>query len=150
MLEHPKVLVAGDGMFLVDRLKDMLRHGWEPQLVHEVADALVTAVGSDLGDFRTRWPSSAEDLVEIALTLHRLPEMGVAHTLVAAWRELIAFLGRIDQPDDEEARWLLPTLEDDTLRQKTLSAMIGSQGWFSRLNGHRSPVIAHKMRCDRR
>ena len=52
----------------------MLRHGWEPQLVHEVADALVTAAGSDLGDFRTRWPSSAEDLVEIALTLHRLPE----------------------------------------------------------------------------
>ena len=46
---------------------------------------------------------------------------------------LISFLGQAAEPDDEEANWLLPTLDDPILRPKTLHAVIGSEGWFARI-----------------
>jgi hypothetical protein len=48
--------------------------GWEPALVYEVVSAMVGEAGPELNNFRTTWATSAEDLIEIALTLHRLPE----------------------------------------------------------------------------
>lgn len=49
-------------------------------------------------------------------------------------RELLAaFLGQVGDPDDEEARWLLPRLDDDALRRRTLNAMAGRVGWFARM-----------------
>jgi hypothetical protein len=46
---------------------------------------------------------------------------------------LISFLGQVSEPDDEEAQWLMPTLDDTQLRGKTLSAIVGNPGWFNRL-----------------
>lgn len=49
---------------------------------------------------------------------------------------LIAFLGQLSDPDDQEAAWLLPLLDDGadpTLRRKALAAMVDSPGWFARL-----------------
>ena len=53
---------------------------------------------------------------------------------------LISFLGQGKEPDDEEANWLLPTLDDPVLRPKTLQAVAGNAGWFSRLRG-RLPAL---------
>ena len=53
---------------------------------------------------------------------------------------LISFLGQAKEPDDEEANWLLPTLDDPVLRTKTLQAVVGNAGWFSRLRG-RLPAL---------
>ena len=74
MLDRPNFLAAQDTMFLVDRLKDLLRQGWKPRLVHAVANILVENAGRGLGDLGTLLSMSAEDLIEIALTLHRLVE----------------------------------------------------------------------------
>ncbi len=53
---------------------------------------------------------------------------------------LVAFLGQVAEPDDEEASWLLPTLDHPVLRAKTLQAVAGNVGWFSRLRG-RLPAL---------
>lgn len=72
LLEHPPILAGGG--FLVDGLKGLLREGWNPKLVYDVANSMVRNAGSSLNDFRTSLPGIAGDLADIALTLHRLPE----------------------------------------------------------------------------
>ena len=73
LLEHPSILVRSGGSLVVG-MKGLLREGWNPKLVYEVARVLVGAAGSALSDFRTSLPGIAGDLADIALTLHRLPE----------------------------------------------------------------------------
>lgn len=46
---------------------------------------------------------------------------------------LISFLGQIKEPDNQEAQWLFPGLEEESLRPGILMAISGSPGWFSRL-----------------
>ena len=46
---------------------------------------------------------------------------------------LAAFLGQLPNPDDVEAGWLLPKLDDTVLGRRILVAMAGSPGWFERL-----------------
>ena len=46
---------------------------------------------------------------------------------------LIAFLGRLDDPSDEEARLLLALLDDPSTRSKVMDATRGSRGWFKRI-----------------
>ena len=53
---------------------------------------------------------------------------------------LISFLGQVTDPENQEANWLLPTLDDPVLRPKTLQAVAGNAGWFSRLRG-RLPAL---------
>jgi hypothetical protein len=72
-LEGPALLEV-DPMFLVEQLKHGLREGLEPGLVASVARALAERKGAELGDVRTAWAGSVGDLVEISLTLQRLPE----------------------------------------------------------------------------
>jgi hypothetical protein len=45
---------------------------------------------------------------------------------------LIAFIGQVSDPDDQETQWLLPALESP-LRDKVLISMVGSPGWFAKL-----------------
>ena len=47
---------------------------------------------------------------------------------------LVRFLGQIADPDDQEAQWLFPRLEEHALRPVILLAIAGSPGWFSRVN----------------
>ena len=56
---------------------------------------------------------------------------------------LISFLGQVTEPDDEEAGWLLPTLDDPALRPKALHAVVGSEGWFARIRS-RLPSLMTK------
>ena len=72
-LNRPSILSGGEE-FLVRRLKGLLREGWNPLLVHAVADALARGAGSALRDIRTATSLVAGDLADIALTLHRIPE----------------------------------------------------------------------------
>ena len=73
MLDRPSIL-AGGSYFLIEGLKGLLREGWNPNLVHKVANALILEKGKALGDLSTSWALYAGDLVDIALTLHRISE----------------------------------------------------------------------------
>ena len=73
MLDRPSIL-AGGKYFLMKGLKGLLREGWNPNLVHRVANALIQEKGKALGDESTAWAVNAGDLADIALTLHRIPE----------------------------------------------------------------------------
>jgi hypothetical protein len=65
------VLVTASHGFLPDRLKELLRDGLEPELVHSVVAGMMAASDDALGDVRTAWAASAGDFIEIAITLHR-------------------------------------------------------------------------------
>jgi hypothetical protein len=56
--------------FIVDRLQTLLPH--EAVLVASIAKALVAKWQSELGDMRTGTAAIAPELVDIAITLHRL------------------------------------------------------------------------------
>lgn len=59
-----------DAAFLVERLQTLLPH--EAPLVGRIARGLVSNWHQDLGDFRTGTVLTAPDLVDLAITLHRL------------------------------------------------------------------------------
>ena len=46
---------------------------------------------------------------------------------------IVRFLGQLRDPDDREAPWLMPLLDDHELRPSVLLAIAGSPGWFARL-----------------
>ncbi|GAB6042327.1 hypothetical protein [Endothiovibrio diazotrophicus] len=54
---------------------------------------------------------------------------------------LIEFLGQLPDPDDVEAAWLLPLLDEPATRDRALAAMAGSRGWFERLAPAHMPVL---------
>lgn len=64
-------MLAADAHFLPDVLKEVLRDGMDPSLVASVALGIVRGAGSQLGDARTSWATSAGDLFEIATALQR-------------------------------------------------------------------------------
>lgn len=53
---------------------------------------------------------------------------------------LAQFLAQVSDPEDEEAYWLLPLLDDPHRRRRTLNAMAGRPGWFARVK-HRLPTL---------
>ncbi len=55
---------------------------------------------------------------------------------------LVNFLGRITDPDDQEAHWLFPKLHESVLRPKILRAIAGSRGWFARLQSRLPSIMA--------
>jgi hypothetical protein len=59
-----------DATFVVDRLQTILPH--QAQLVGKIAKRLVEAWRDELGDVRTGAAGSASELVDLAITLHRL------------------------------------------------------------------------------
>lgn len=73
-IHSPVLLTSGGGHFMLTRLKDLLRAGGSPDLVCAAVRAFVERAGPGLNDARTAWAGQAGDLVELALTLHRLPE----------------------------------------------------------------------------
>ncbi len=54
---------------------------------------------------------------------------------------LIEFLAQLPNPDDIEATWLLPVLNDAPLRTYALRAMQGNSSWFRRLKFRQLPMI---------
>ena len=75
LLERPAILSGGE-YFLIDRLKGLLREGWNPTLVYKVADTLIQSrkEGQVLGDIHHASITSVGELAGIALTLHRISE----------------------------------------------------------------------------
>ena len=59
-----------DGTFVVERLATLLPH--HASLVGRVAEGLITVWKNELGDIRTRTAIAAPQLVDLAVTLHRL------------------------------------------------------------------------------
>ena len=59
-------------------------------------------------------------------------------------RLIISFLGQLRDPEDQEARWLLPQLDEDTLRPSVLQAIAGSPGWFARLKSRLPQFMTDK------
>ncbi len=79
LLGAPHLLEKGHEHFLGEALSASVE--WRPDLVWGICDRIVAMAGTQLGDIRTRWPLESEQLVGIALTLHRLPgyqEKGLA------------------------------------------------------------------------
>ena len=62
-------------MILLNGLKGLLREGWSPTLVQKIADTLLR---NAIKDTRAVRPRDCGGLVDIALTLHRLPETRMA------------------------------------------------------------------------
>lgn len=55
---------------------------------------------------------------------------------------LLEFIGQLDDPDDDEARVLLPVLEEQGyLRRVALGALAGSRGWFERIRRNHLPRL---------
>jgi hypothetical protein len=74
---RPQILQHCHSGFLVDRLKELLRDGADPGRVCRVAHAVLDESGRAVADLRTAWAPAAGDLVDIALTLQRLPQTRV-------------------------------------------------------------------------
>jgi len=79
---HPRVLGKRGGMFVLDRLKDVIAGGGDAKLVYDVVSALMDEAVSQLEDIRTNWSGQVGELAEIALTLHRMPETRVEGLLL--------------------------------------------------------------------
>ncbi len=71
--QNREILRVKHGGNLVDRLKELLERSLEPERVCSVVTALLDECGDAVGDFRTAWVASAGDLIDVALTLQRLP-----------------------------------------------------------------------------
>ena len=71
--ENRELLRVRHGSNLVDRMKELLERSLEPDRVCSVASALLEECGNAVGDIRTAWAASAGDLIDIAVTLQRLP-----------------------------------------------------------------------------
>ena len=74
LLDQPAILSGGE--YLIDRLKGLLREGWNPTLVYKVANTLIQErkEDQDLGDIHRASVIWAGDLADLALTLHRISE----------------------------------------------------------------------------
>jgi hypothetical protein len=73
MCENREILRAPHGDHFIDRLKELLERSLEPERVCRAITALLDECGDAFGDIRTGWVTSAGDLIDIALTLQRLP-----------------------------------------------------------------------------
>jgi hypothetical protein len=71
--QNREILRVEHGHHMVERMKELLERSLEPQRVCSVVSALLDECGDAVGDIRTAWAASAGDLIDIALTLQRLP-----------------------------------------------------------------------------
>lgn len=71
--ENREIIRAPHGDQMIDRLKELLERSLEPERVCRTVTALLDECGNAFGDLRTGWIASAGDLIDIALTLQRLP-----------------------------------------------------------------------------
>jgi nucleoside phosphorylase len=70
LAKHPDIIRLGGGAFLVERLQTLLPH--EAGLVGRLGLEIADLWKASLGDLRTAFAADAPQLVDIALTLHRL------------------------------------------------------------------------------
>ena len=71
--QNHEILRVQHGHHMVERMKELLERSLEPQRVCSVVSALLDECGDAVSDIRTAWAASAGDLIDIALTLQRLP-----------------------------------------------------------------------------
>jgi hypothetical protein len=70
----PTVLSNRHTSALVDRLKELLQNGYSARAVGEVCRRIVEIAGRSVADIRTALSASADDLIDVAITLQRFPE----------------------------------------------------------------------------
>ncbi len=70
---HPKV-VSGSPGSLIERLGELLQVALSPERIAVLLVTLVNEYGNEVGDMRTTWHGSAEHIIDLSLTLQRLPE----------------------------------------------------------------------------
>lgn len=75
-LERPQTFDAERGSSLVGRLQWLLAAGWNPRLVCS-AVACVDARARASGEDALRYSYTDDELIDIALTLHRMPHTPV-------------------------------------------------------------------------
>ena len=71
-LRHPHILMVDAMGFFVDGMKSLLAQSWDPRLVHSVADTFITRW--DESDQEPGYRPTIDGLIEVAFTLHNLPE----------------------------------------------------------------------------
>ena len=89
----------------VDRLKELLERNLEHQRVGRAALAILDECGETIGDVRTGWAASGVDLIDIALTLQRMPDTSFCGLQIFE-RLMAANAYRIDDVlTDLDRRW---------------------------------------------
>ncbi|MEP7352067.1 MAG: hypothetical protein ABI824_02430 [Acidobacteriota bacterium] len=73
LTNHPQV-VKTHASSLLERLEELVQTGFSPERIGDLLVSLLNQYGSEVGDHRTSWPGCAEHLIDLALTLQRLPE----------------------------------------------------------------------------
>jgi hypothetical protein len=71
--DMPELIRRGRPSLITDRIKELLAEGFDATLLADITRTLLDAVGSDIADIRTSWAADAGDLIEISITLQRLP-----------------------------------------------------------------------------
>ena len=102
MADHIEKAKGLPSTFVVDRLQTLLPH--EAMLVARIARGLVSIWRDELGDIRTGTAATAPDLVDLAITLHRLGPLtrDVGTALFEDMLEINAYTARqtLDQIDN--------------------------------------------------
>jgi hypothetical protein len=132
------VLLSEDGLSVAFRHQTLFDFLRARQFVHDGASLAAFVIDNKQESLFVR------PILWSALTYLRAAEPGAYKRefgklwgfapLRAHLRDLLTgFLGQVTDPDDEEAAWLSPRLDDPAARRRTLNAMAGRAGWFHRL-----------------
>lgn len=62
---------------------------------------------------------------------------------------LIEFLGQLDDPDEQEAKWLFDYLTNPELREKVLFAIQGKKRWFELISQSYLPALMNKTPAEK-
>ena len=115
LVDHPNVFGLAGSSFVVERLATLLPH--QAELVGRLALGIVEQWKDSLGDIRTSIAATTPELVNLALTLHRLdgPAKELGTTLFERLIQLQAYgaseaLQEIDRPLMSSARSVGPRL----------------------------------------
>jgi len=70
----PDLFLSDSVITLVERLKELLQDGYSPVAVGKLARRIVDVTGDAIANVATALSTSAEDLIDIAITLQKFPE----------------------------------------------------------------------------
>lgn len=73
LILRPK-FISNIAYYLISVLKELLRYGWRPELISRVTETIILQCSDDIGDISTTVSAFAGDIVDLALTLHRISD----------------------------------------------------------------------------
>ena len=74
MVEYPLVFHCRNSYHIVKILKNLLKEGWYPKFIYQLTSLLIQEFDSSLKDISTSVSIVSGDMIDIALTLHRMTD----------------------------------------------------------------------------